>query len=80
MPCMMYTGVSTGSAGAKLLDPPGISANERLVIERSQSCSVGIASAALAAAKPLLAAATAVTALSCEALQAQVSHQEQAVT
>lgn len=54
------------------MESPGISTNERLVIERNQSSSVGIASAVIAAGRPAIAAATAVAALTCEALQAQV--------
>lgn len=50
----------------------GISANERLAMERSQGSSKGIASAVVAVSEPVLASATAVAALSCEALQAQV--------
>jgi len=50
----------------------GISANERLAMERSQGSSKGIASAVVAVSEAVLASATAVAALSCEALQAQV--------
>ena len=50
----------------------GISADERLAIERSQGGSRGIASAVVAVSEPVLASATAVAALSCEALRAQV--------
>ncbi len=61
-----------GKGRAELLSPPGISSNERLVLERSQSSSTGIAAMVIAASKPALTAATAVAALTCEALQAQV--------
>lgn len=50
----------------------GISVDERLAIERSQGSSRGIASAVVALSEPVLASATAVAALSCEALRAQV--------
>ena len=50
----------------------GISADERLAIERNQGSSRGIASAVVAVSEPVLASATAVAALSCEALRAQV--------
>ena len=50
----------------------GISADERLAIERSQGSSRGLASAVVTVSEPVLASATAVAALSCEALRAQV--------
>ncbi|CAK0784455.1 hypothetical protein CVIRNUC_007659 [Coccomyxa viridis] len=66
-----------GKGRAELLSPPGISSNERLVLEYNQSSSTGIAAAVIAASKPALAAATAVAALTCEALQAQTKSFEE---
>jgi len=64
--------VCTGKAQGIPLDPPGISADERAVLEAGQSSSAGIAALVVAASKNVLSAATAIAALSCEALQAQV--------
>lgn len=50
----------------------GLSKAEQLAIERSQASSRGIASFVVALAEPILTSATAVAALSCEALEAQV--------
>ncbi len=61
-----------GKRGGKLLDPPGISEDERLVLTAGHSGSAGIAALAVAAGRSTISAATAVAALSCEALQAQV--------
>lgn len=63
---------STGVGGTALLDPPGISADERTVLESGQSASAGIAALVVAAGRSTVSAATAVAALSSEALQAQV--------
>ena len=68
-------GATLGTYWQRVLDTAGIggiSADERLAIERSQGSSRGIASAVVAVSEPVLASATAVAALSCEALRAQV--------
>ena len=62
----------TGVGGTALLDPPGISADERTVLESGQSASAGISALVVAAGRSTVSAATAVAALSSEALQAQV--------
>ncbi len=58
--------------GAALLEAPGISAEERTVLEAGHSASTGIAALVVAAGRSSVSAASAVAALSCEALQAQV--------
>jgi histidine ammonia-lyase len=52
--------------------PLGISSDERKVLESGQSSSAGVATVVVATGRSTLSAATAVAALTCEALQAQV--------
>jgi len=61
-----------GKRGSKLLLPPGISEDERLILTAGHSCSAGIAALTVVAGRSTVSTATAVAALSCEALQAQV--------
>ncbi|MEW5305089.1 MAG: hypothetical protein WDW36_007652 [Sanguina aurantia] len=53
------------------LSPPGLSAAERLVLEGGSAASAGLSALTVQGGKQLLSTATAVLALSCEALGAQ---------
>lgn len=64
---------SMASAFTQLqLSPPGLSAAERLVLEGGSAVSAGLGALTVQGGKQLLSTATAVLALSCEALGAQV--------
>lgn len=63
---------NAGTGAASLLEPPGISAEERTVLEAGQSASAGIGALVVAAGRSSVSAASAVAALSSEALQALV--------
>ena len=60
------------TAEQAVIDSGGLTADERDVLATGQSVAVGLAAVALASMRQLLAATSAVTALSAEALQADV--------
>ncbi len=68
----MFLDMGAGLEGAALPESPGVSAEERTVLEAGQSASAGIAALVVAAGRSTVSAASAVAALSSEALQAQV--------
>lgn len=58
----------------KQITPPGLSQHERSVLQSGQWVTLGVAAVTVQTARQLLLGATAVAALSAEALQVQVSH------
>lgn len=58
----------------KQIEAPGLSQHERTVLQSGQWVTLGVAAVTVQRARQLLLGATAVAALSAEALQSQVSH------